>query len=258
MHTLSPRQQSILNRTIETHIETAQPVGSQHITSIYWDRYKSSYSPATVRSEMGLLEELGYLTHPHTSAGRVPTDLGYRYYVDHTLEENNAEQESLSFEKGFSDPESSADRDSFLEQAVRELSASCNEMSLISLVGKHRCRLFVQGSSRMLEKPEFQDARSARPIFEILEEKKVWAQWLLRRTASDHTVSVTIGRENETEAFQHCGVVSSQYHLESANLCVSVVVLGPRRMRYAKAIPTVATVGSLLKRRFETILEEEV
>ncbi|MBI4711029.1 MAG: hypothetical protein HY767_00985, partial [Candidatus Omnitrophica bacterium] len=80
METLSLRQNDILRGVIETHIETTQPVGSRSIA----EKYAISFSPATIRHEMGALEEMGYLTHPHTSSGRLPTDHGYRYYLDHT------------------------------------------------------------------------------------------------------------------------------------------------------------------------------
>lgn len=74
---LTPRQKEILTRIIESHIATTLPVGSKTLA----ERYGFSLSPASVRHEMGVLEEQGYLTHPHPSAGRVPTDKGYRFYV---------------------------------------------------------------------------------------------------------------------------------------------------------------------------------
>lgn len=82
---LDARKAKILERVVAEHIETGQPVGSAHIVR---DGI-IDVSPATVRSDMAVLEREGYLSHPHTSAGRVPTDLGYRFFVDH-LDENNA------------------------------------------------------------------------------------------------------------------------------------------------------------------------
>ena len=74
---LDPRTQSILRAVIEEYVTTAQPVGSQALV----DKYRLGLSSATVRNVMAELETAGYLTHPHTSAGRVPTDAGYRVYV---------------------------------------------------------------------------------------------------------------------------------------------------------------------------------
>jgi len=74
---LDDRKAAILRAVVREYIETAQPVGSAHVS-----RGGLGVSPATVRNEMALLERDGYLTQPHTSAGRVPTDKGYRFFVD--------------------------------------------------------------------------------------------------------------------------------------------------------------------------------
>jgi heat-inducible transcriptional repressor len=78
---LRERQEAILRMVVDRHIQTGQPVGSKHIAGTDGIDYSSS----TVRYELARLEELGYLDHPHTSAGRIPTDRGYRYYVDTLL-----------------------------------------------------------------------------------------------------------------------------------------------------------------------------
>ncbi len=79
---LSERQRQILIRVVEEYVATGEPVGSKNLV----ERAGLRISPATVRNELAELERLGLLTHPHTSAGRVPTDRGYRYYVDRLLE----------------------------------------------------------------------------------------------------------------------------------------------------------------------------
>ena len=79
---LSQRQREILVQVVEEYVATGQPVGSRHLV----ERTGMRVSSATVRNELAELERFGLLTHPHTSAGRVPTDRGYRYYVDRLLE----------------------------------------------------------------------------------------------------------------------------------------------------------------------------
>jgi len=79
---LNDREQSVLRHVVHNYISTAIPVGSRYISR----HYESLLSPATIRNVMSDLEESGYLSHPHTSAGRIPTDLGYRYYVDFLME----------------------------------------------------------------------------------------------------------------------------------------------------------------------------
>ncbi len=83
MSDLSPRQQTILSLVIREHVAQANPISSRMLLQ----QYDLGVSSATVRNEMARLEELGYLTHPHTSAGRVPTDMGYRFFVERLLGE---------------------------------------------------------------------------------------------------------------------------------------------------------------------------
>src|ERR671937_2123372 len=75
---LTDRERQVLVAVIETYVQTAEPAGSRTIAK----RHQLGLSPATIRNTMSDLEEKGYLYHPHTSAGRIPTDLAYRVYVD--------------------------------------------------------------------------------------------------------------------------------------------------------------------------------
>ena len=75
---LSERKKLILKAIIEAHIKNGEPIGSKYLTQ----EANIQYSSATIRNEMAELEELGYLEQPHTSAGRIPSELGYRFYVD--------------------------------------------------------------------------------------------------------------------------------------------------------------------------------
>jgi len=102
---LTERRKKLLQYIVEEHVQSAQPVGSGALR----DKYKLAVSSATIRNEMAALEEEGYITHPHTSAGRVPTDAGYRYYV-----------ESLMLEERLPDDAQQTIRHQF-HQAAREL-----------------------------------------------------------------------------------------------------------------------------------------
>jgi heat-inducible transcriptional repressor len=89
---LSKRQQQILRATIRHYIATAEPVGSKALAT----EYDLSVSPATIRSCMGVLEKAGFLYQPHTSAGRIPSDSGYRLYVDQLITPSDALGRKLS------------------------------------------------------------------------------------------------------------------------------------------------------------------
>ena len=91
MNVLTARQKEILARVIESYIEIGSPVGSRALAG----RYELKLSPASLRHEMGVLEDMGYLTHPHTSAGRTPTDKGYNFYVKEVVREESLPEEIL-------------------------------------------------------------------------------------------------------------------------------------------------------------------
>lgn len=80
---LTPRQETLLKLIIKEHVETASTVASRSLV----DRYKLDVSPATVRNEMARLEDMGFLLQPHTSAGRVPTEMGFRYFVERLMDD---------------------------------------------------------------------------------------------------------------------------------------------------------------------------
>src|SRR5437867_7393140 len=82
---LTPRQREILAHVVREYVATGQPVGSRHLV----EQARLPVSPSTVRNDLAELEARGLLTHPHTSAGRVPTERGYRFYADELLEHND-------------------------------------------------------------------------------------------------------------------------------------------------------------------------
>lgn len=92
---LTERQEKILSAIIEDFTRTAEPVGSRTIAR----KHGLNISPATIRNEMADLEEMGYLEQPHTSAGRIPSELGYRYYVDHLMEPEEPSDEEKDLVK---------------------------------------------------------------------------------------------------------------------------------------------------------------
>ena len=86
---LTERKLKILQAIISDYVKTAEPVGSRTLSR----KYDLGISPATIRNEMADLEEMGYLTHPHTSAGRVPSDAAYRLYVNALMEKKELSRE---------------------------------------------------------------------------------------------------------------------------------------------------------------------
>ena len=124
MQDLDERKRKILKAIIQTYLETGEPVGSRTISK-YTDLNLSS---ATIRNEMSDLEDLGYIVQPHTSAGRIPSDLGYRLYVDELMKEKDqevSEMKEMMIEK--------TDRmERVLKQVVKVLASNTNYAVSIS------------------------------------------------------------------------------------------------------------------------------
>lgn len=124
---LSDRRQQVLSALIEEYVARALPVGSRTLV----DRYDLGVSPATVRNELSVLEEAGYITQPHTSAGRIPTDFGYRAFVDSLFESGVAEESEIE-EKMIDDLRSNAtELDDLLAQTSAALSRLTDSLSII-------------------------------------------------------------------------------------------------------------------------------
>ena len=134
---LDERKMKILQTIIKTYLETGEPVGSRTISK-YADLNLSS---ATIRNEMADLEDLGYIIQPHTSAGRIPSDKGYRWYVDTLMEEK--EQEVTEIKEQMLQK---ADKmDQLLKQAAKVLAANTNYATMISAPTYNRNKLkFIQ------------------------------------------------------------------------------------------------------------------
>ena len=134
---LSERKQKILDAIIRTYLETGEPVGSRTISK-YTDLNLSS---ATIRNEMADLEEMGYIVQPHTSAGRIPSDLGYRLYVDEIIRSKDqevSEIKQLMINK--------TDRmEKMLQQVVKVLASNTNYATMITGPSLHNTKLkFIQ------------------------------------------------------------------------------------------------------------------
>jgi len=134
---LDERKKKILKAVIRNYLETGEPVGSRTISK-YTDLNLSS---ATIRNEMSDLEEMGYIIQPHTSAGRIPSDKGYRFYVDTMLEEKEREVEEL---KGLL-TEKDEKMDTMLRRVAKVLAANTNYAAMVTTPQYHHNKLkFIQ------------------------------------------------------------------------------------------------------------------
>lgn len=133
---LSERQQTVLRLVVQEYIKSVTPVSSKMIA----DEYNLGVSSATIRNEMAALEELGYLMHPHTSAGRVPTELGYRYFVEKLMQKVDLpvdEQRMITHQFH----QARLELDQWLRLSAAILAHSSRNASLVTAPKSIRCHL---------------------------------------------------------------------------------------------------------------------
>ena len=243
---LSQRQEGILFAIIEEYAEVATPVGSVTLAKLF------NVSSATIRSEMARLEEFGYIAQPHTSAGRVPTDAGYRYYVN-TLSENPAAAHTIDQLRGDSHEVYSPERSNRVlevrisSQARADFAIRGAVDSLVELTGNLGLatigeQLYISGISRLFTQPEFLDSRRVQGVAELLDNLEPW----LREAAPGQPLNIFIGQENPIGKTSQVSLIISRFSSPYSDRSY-IGVLGPTRQNYAKVMALVSQAGTMLE-----------
>ena len=229
------RRRAILAATINRYIRDAVPVASEDIAQ-YFD-----LSPATIRNIFAELEEANYLMHPYTSGGRIPTNKGYRYYVDFLLLqtellEEEKEQIAREYKRRTNRVEEVLDK-------TTEIISAITHYAGITSFPQWQDKFFYKGISLVLNQPEFQDYQKIRLLIKIIEDK----QYLLNIINRDFTdrVKVYIGEELGCAEMEGCSLVVSSYRLKDKSLG-RLAVLGPMRMEYKHTIPVLGYISDVL------------
>ena len=236
---IKERLDRILGIVVEQYIRSSIPVSSALIA----EGYRLDLSPATIRHILAELEEVGYLTHPHTSAGRVPTEAGYRYYVDHLMNEiqlleEEKERVQLEYKKQVQELEGLLERTS---QLVADLT---HYTSIICLDGSQR-KIFCRGTSFVAGYPEFQDINKIRDLLQILEEKERLLEIIDR--SLQKRIEFYIGHEIACREVESCSLAISRFETERGT-SGRIAVLGPTRMDYERVVSTLEYVSHLMSR----------
>jgi len=220
---MKERQHQLLLAIIDNFIRTAVPVGSRTIVR----EYKLKVSPATVRNEMSKLEEEGLIVQPYTSAGRVPTSKGYRFFVE-TIKASEQEQKlaRTAFVQKLEQYQDQIERQR-IYRAVDVLSRVVDNIAFASLPDNDQT-IFL-GLSNTLKQPEFMaHPEIASRVVEVLERNFLS---LLNSLDIDDEVRVYIGEENLIEQFQSCSMLITRYQIGDREGYLGI--LGPMRMRYS-------------------------
>lgn len=235
---LSDRRQRVLAALIEEYVARALPVGSRTLT----ERYRFGVSPATIRNELSALEEEGYISQPHTSAGRIPTDFGYRTFVDSLLESGTISQDQGGAEDLATLKATACELDELLEKTSAALSRFTDCLSIVA--GSEQPHPRRLGIMSLMKQPEFAYTEALLPIMQVLEDDTVLLHVLDTTVSAGGEPQVRIGSENETEQLSGVSVVACRYGCDADGGIVAVI--GPTRMDYNKALTAVRLASKAL------------
>ncbi|TSD00218.1 MAG: Uncharacterized protein Athens071425_633, partial [Parcubacteria group bacterium Athens0714_25] len=218
-------QEKILSAVIEEYTKTAMPVSSKFLS----ERYLSEVSPATIRNDMMHLEQEGYLQQMHISSGRVPTDKGYRYFVEEIMgdcELSKKEQQKMQTEM----LKLRAKNNRLSRTTAKLLSALSGNMAINGLIDKDEFSDF--GMSELLEQPEFQKMDDVCRLAEALDYVDEFFD-KLSVEMKDGETKIFIGKENPIREISNCSMIVSPYKSKSGEKGI-LAIIGPKRMEYAK------------------------
>lgn len=236
MHNLTQRQIEILRSIIEEYIETAEAVGSETIEK----KHNLSASPATIRNEMVKLSEYGYLKKTHSSAGRVPTARGLKFYVRELMKEKELSTvEEVALKENVWDYRETMQR--FLKEATRSLAAKTNALAIATT---NEGEVYCSGYANILEMPEFFDIDLTKTLLEALDEYDAFSA-IFNRNNEGTEVHVLIEDELGTPLDGPYGFIFTEY-VTPMNIHGRIGVLGPARLQYTSIIPTVRYFGNLI------------
>ena len=241
---MTDRQREILYAIIEEYAELATPVGSVTLAKLF------DCSSATIRSEMVKLEAMGYITQPHTSAGRVPTDAGYRLYV-------NSLQEKIDHEDG-----ADSGRRIYIEKEDRPTRALATRIqaqtradyairtavdSLVNLTGNLGLatigdQIYISGFSNLFSQPEFLQAAQVQAVGMLLDNIKPW----LLEVQPNEAINVYIGTENPIGKASNVSLIISRFRSPYSDRSY-IGVLGPTRQSYKRVMSLVRHAGIMLE-----------
>lgn len=236
---IDERKLKLLSAVVEHFIQTAQPVGSKTILLAY----DFNVSPATIRNEMAILEEKGLIYQPHTSAGRVPTQNGYRLYVDELADFHSAEKLAQETLKKLMHSDQLHKAKQKVQEAVKLLSKATPNLAFATTPDSEST--FYMGVSQILKQPEFMDAPlQASQVMEVIEDRMQFRHALEEMDISDQA-KIFIGSENILYGIESCSLIVLRYQYQGYEGYLGI--LGPTRMPYTYNASLLEQVKTLLE-----------
>jgi transcriptional regulator of heat shock response len=233
---ITEREKEILSTVISEYVNSARPVSSQSLEK----KYDFGICPASIRIEMQKLTDAGFLFQPHTSAGRVPTDKGYRFFVNSLLEKDGFAKEDDSAVKEWVGAEV-RDTIRFIQSVTKNLAAFSSSLALGYSYDEEI--LWKDGWEDLLKAPEF---REERIVFNFASLLKSFEEDI-KEFKADSGVKIFIGRENPFPKSGDFSTIVSRCHFPSRKEGI-LAILGPKRMTYEKNINSLNSLARLLEK----------
>lgn len=238
---LTERQREILFAIIEEYAEMATPVGSVTLAKLF------DVSSATIRAEMARLEEMGLIAQPHTSAGRIPTDAGYRLYVNALTEQQDQDMEIMEIEgkpvnRGMHALEIRINSQERADMAIRGAVDSLVELTGNLGLATIGDQLYLAGISRLFTQPEFMDNARVQAVAKLLDNLEPW----LREAAPGQPLNIFIGHENPIGKSSQVSLIISKFRSPFSDNSY-IGVLGPTRQNYSQVMALVRRAGNILE-----------
>ena len=245
---LTPRRRAILRGIVVEFVRTAEPVGSKHLL----DELDLDVSSATIRNDMAELEREGLIQQPHTSAGRVPTDRGFRTFVNSLLEaetlSRDLENVLVRCVKDAAEAEHALHR---AQQLARTLSGLAQELAFVAHPRANAAQ--VAGLSRLLQEPEARDTAWVTELVSLLEDPTALASTIFeadevaRRRSGQLPVRFVIGSENRAHPLSRCTVVLTDARDPRSGEETLLGYIAPTRMPYQQTATLLRRIADLLE-----------
>ena len=227
------RQKELFKNIVEEYIKTAQPVGSKLIV----ERFNLDISPATVRNNMRELEEDGLIFSPHTSAGRIPTEKGYKIYITEYIDLNKelSLKELEEIEK-FGNSASGGKEIKDIENKIKDLAKILAEKSGLGVfIGFAKNNVYYTGLSNIFSQPEFQDLNLIQNISEVIDHLDEVMEKIYDQTSE---TQIKIGSDNLFSS--ECSAIMAKFK----NILIGII--GPMRMNYQYNIKLINFVKNII------------
>lgn len=235
---LTPRQTQILKAIVEEYIATAEPVGSQVLEK----KHNLGISPATIRNEMSDLTDTGFLKQPHTSAGRIPTPMAMRFYVDHLMQEKK-----LSVAEEVAAKEQVWDARFNFDKLMRQAAlALANRTKTLAVIATDKGDVYYAGTTNLLSMPEFFDIDVTRTVLSLLDEENRLRQLFFERTYGEEPVHIIFGADfGWGPFFEPVGIAFTRFSVGSHGQG-SLGLIGPNRLNFAHILPSLRYYSDLI------------